>query len=41
MSVCFAILIYYINFELCEFWSRMGLQQESDALLLGDMGKRR
>ena len=41
MSVYFEILIPSINFELYEFWSRMGLQQESDAHSLGDRGKRR
>ena len=41
MSVYFEIFASSINFELYEFWNRMGLQQESDALLLGDMGKRR
>ena len=41
MSVYFVIFASSINFELCEFWSRMGLWPESGALWLGDMGKRR
>ena len=41
MSVYFEILIPSINFELYEFWSRMGLWPESDAHWLGDRGKRR
>ena len=41
MSVYFVILAFFIFFELCEFWSRMGLWPESDAHWLGDMGKRR
>ena len=41
MSVYFEILIPSVNFELYEFWSRMGLWPESDALWLGDRGKRR
>ena len=40
MSVYFEILIPSDNFELYEFWSRMGLQPESGALWLGDRGKR-
>ena len=41
MSVYFEILIPSVNFKLYEFWSRMGLWPESDALWLGDRGKRR
>lgn len=41
MSVSFVIFASSINFELYEFWSRMGLWPESDAHSLGDMGKRR
>ena len=41
MSVYFEILIPSLNFELYEFWNRMGLWPESDAHSLGDRGKRR
>ena len=41
MSVYFEILIPFINFELYEFWNRMGLWPESGAHWLGDRGKRR
>ena len=41
MSVYFEIIASSINFELYEFWSRMGLWPESDAHSLGDRGKRR
>ena len=41
MSVYFVIFASSVNFELYEFWSRMGLWPESDAHWLGDMGKRR
>lgn len=41
MSVYFVIFASSINFELYEFWSRMGLWPESGAHSLGDRGKRR
>jgi hypothetical protein len=39
MSVYFEILIPSVIFKLYDFWSRMGLWPESDALLLGERGK--